>query len=125
MYGSPITRWLLATVGIVAGLVLILGDGHKWRSTPSLHWLGSGPVPLQAWGCLLVIYGVMLLFEPTRPIGYAVGCFLFALFTVSLIVTLDVGSDAPKNVIGVAAMLDVTVFHAFSIRTAWVNRLLG
>lgn len=120
LYRSPWTRWILALSGLIAGLLLTFGDGQKWRATPSLHWLAEAGIPLQVWGVLLIIYAALLAFTDTRPIGYALGCFLFAVFTFSLIATMSTG---PKNIITVAAMVDTVVFHAFSIRTAWMNRL--
>lgn len=123
LYRSPLTRWVLAAVGILAGLVLTFGDPVKWRSAPSLHWLAQAQLPLEVWGVALIAYGLLLLPETTRPLGYAIGCFLFAMFTVSLFATLDLSSNTPKNVVTIAAMVDVTVFHAFSIRTAWATKL--
>lgn len=121
LYRSPVTRWLLTLTGMVAGLLLTFGPGDKWRSTPSLHWLGQAPIPLQTWGVLMMLYALLLLPESTRPAGYALGCFLFALLTVSLIAT--VGEPGPKSIAAIAATVDCTVFHAYSIRTAWAVKL--
>lgn len=121
IYRSPFTRWFLAAVGIVAGSVFAFGDEAKWRSTPSFDWLSRLPVPLQFWGAAFIVYGLLLLVERTRPIGFALGAFLFALFAVSLLATLK--DEGPKNVFVIAGLLDVTVFHVFSIRTAWAQKL--
>ena len=123
LYRSPITRWVLITTGLLAGLLLMFGDQQKWRSTPSLHWLAQAGIPLQWWGAATVVYAALIAFTDTRPGGYALGCFLYAMFTIALFVTLDLNSDTPKNVLGLAAMVDTTVFHALSIRTAWAYRL--
>lgn len=123
LYRSPLIRWLLSLAGLCAGLVLIFGDGEKWRSAPSLHWLAQAPIPLQAWGAALVLYALLLLFAETRPLGYALGAVVYALFTLSLIATLDLGSASPKNAPVLAGMVDVVAFHVFSIRTAWAQRL--
>lgn len=116
LYRSPLTRWFLAAVGIIAGLVLTFGPAKKWHSAPSMHWLAQAPIPLQAWGVAVIVYGVLLLIPQSRPVAYAVGMVLFAVFTISLVATVE--TTGPKSVMGIAAMLDVTAFHAFAIRTA-------
>lgn len=123
LYRSPLTRWVLIVTGLTAGLLLMFGSEQKWRSAPSLHWLAQAGIPLQWWGGAVVLYALLLVHADARPLGYAIGCFLYAMFTIALFVTLDIGGDAPKNVIGIAAMIDTTVFHALSIRTAWAYRL--
>lgn len=122
LYRSPLTRWILATTAVIAGCVLTLGGGAKWRSTPSLHWLAQAPIPLQAWGVAMVVYAVLLVAsDNTRPVGYALGAALFAIFAISLLATLTDGG--PKNIVTIAAMIDTVVFHIYSIRTAWAVKL--
>lgn len=121
LYRSPWTRYLLAAAGTLAGALLTFGDGVRWRSTPSLHWLARFPLPLQAWGVAFLAYALLLLLPWTRAAGFAVGAFLFAVFTVSLIATVSDG--APKNVVAIVALIDVVVFHLYSIRTATLIRL--
>lgn len=121
LYRSPVTRWFLVVVGVVTGALLAFGDGQRWRSTTSLKWLAQAPVPLQVWGALFIVYGLLLLFERTRWIGYAIGAGLFAIFTVSLLATIHPTAPNPKNIVVVAAMLDVTVFHGYSIRTSMLH----
>lgn len=123
LYRSPWTRWLLATTGLIAGLLLTFGSGARWRSTPSLHWLAQVPLPLQVWGVAFLVYAVLLLLPQTRAAGFAVGAFLYSVFTVSLIATVNDG--APKNIVSIAALIDAVVFHLYSIRTAEVLRLAG
>jgi len=123
LYRSPITRWVLITTGLLAGLLLMFGDAEKWRSAPSLHWIAQAGIPLQWWGAATITYALLLISSETRPGGYALGCFLYAMFTIALFATLDLDGSAPKNVLGIAAMVDTTVFHALSIRTAWAYRL--
>lgn len=122
LYRSPLTRWVLALTGLVAGLILVFGDPSKWRSTPSIHWLSQAPIPLQAWGVAFIVYAVLLVASAdTRPVGYAVGAGLFAIFTISLLATLSDGG--PKNIITIAAMTDTVIFHIYSIRTAMAVKL--
>lgn len=121
LYRSPITRLLLALTGIAAGVIFAFGDGHRWRSTPSLKWLGQAPIPLQWWGIAAIIYGLLLIPAKTRPAGYALGAGIFAVITVSLLATINDG--APKNVWAIVGLLDVVVFHIYSIRTAWALRM--
>jgi hypothetical protein len=118
LYRSPATRWILALGGIIAGLTLVFGSAVKWRSAPSLSWLGHAPLPLQFWGFAFVIYGLLLLPAKARAWGFALGFVLFGVFTVSLFATLDLGSDEPKNAIALLGMVDVTAFHAYSIKNA-------
>lgn len=125
LYRSPLTRYFLAAVGLVTGAVFAFGDAQKWRSTPSLHWLAQAPFPLRWWGIAFIVYAVLLLVERTRAAGYAAGMVLFAVFTVSMLATLNLGSTAPRNIVSIAAMVDVVAFHAFSIRTAWNARVLS
>lgn len=121
LYRSPITRWFLALTGITGGVLFTFGDSHRWRSTPSLHWLAHAPIPLQWWGIAAIVYGLLLLVPKTRPAGFALGAVIFAVITVSLLATIDDG--APKNVWAIVGLLDVVVFHIYSIRTAWALRL--
>lgn len=121
LYRSPWTRWILTITGILAGALFTVGDDAKWRSTPSFAWLRHVPIPLQVWGLAFIVYGLMLIFERTRPAGFAVGAFLYAVFAVSLLAT--VGGDGPKNVFAIVALLDMVPFHLFSIRTAEAIRL--
>jgi glucose uptake protein GlcU len=121
LYRSPFTRLVLAGVGLLVGVVFTFGSAAKWRSTPSLHWLEQAPVPLQAWGVLFIVYALLLPAVRTRPFGYALGAFLFAVFTLSLLATLD-GPD-PKNIVTLGAMADTVVFHVYSIRTAEYQKL--
>lgn len=124
LYRSPLTRWFLATVGVVTGWTLTLGDREKWRDTPSLHWLAQTPVPfthatipLQFWGFSFFVYALLLLLPRSRPAGFTVGAILYAVFTVSLLATLF--APGPKNFVPVGAMLIVIAFHLYSIRTAY------
>lgn len=121
LYRSPITRWFLAATGVVAGSLLTFGGPVRWRSTPSLHWLSRFPLPLQAWGVAFLAYALLLLLPQARAAGFATGAFLYAVFTVSLVATINDG--APKNIVAIVALLDVVVFHLYSIRTAEAIRL--
>lgn len=121
MYRSPATRVFLAATGLLIGVLFVFGDGAKWRSTPSLRWLAHFPLPLETWGIGFFAYAVLLLVPVTRPGGYAVGAFLFSVFAASLLATLDDGQ--PKNIVAIVALLDVIVFHLYSIRTAEAIRL--
>lgn len=121
LYRSPLTRVFLSASGLVIGVLLAFGDTYKWRSTPSLHWLAQFPLPLPVWGLGFFAYSVLLLMPWTRAGGYALGAFLFSVFAVSLLATL--GDGQPKNVVAIAALLDVVVFHLYSIRTAEITRL--
>jgi hypothetical protein len=121
LYRSPFMRGFLTAMGLIVGVILAFGDGGKWRSTPSLRWLEQVPVPLQTWGLLFIAYGLLLLDYRSRPFGYALGAFLFAVFTLSLLATLA-GND-PKNIVTVGAMADTVVFHVYSIRTAEYQKL--
>lgn len=123
LYRSPWTRRFLAATGALAGVILMFGDADRWRSTPSLHWLSRFPVPLQVWGAAFLLYAVLLLLPQTRAGGFAVGAFLYAVFTVSLLATVNDGQ--PKNVVALVALGDVVVFHLYSIRTAEAIRLAG
>lgn len=121
IYRSPWTRLILAAIGGTVGALLTFGGERQWRHTPSLHWLAGWLIPLQAWGVAFIVYGLMLLVERTRPAAYAAGAGLFAIFAVSLIATVNDG--APKNIVTIGALVDVIVFHVYSIRTAWALRL--
>lgn len=123
IYRSPLTRYVLAVIGLVTGVIFAFGDGHKWRSTPSLHWLAQAPIPLQAWGVALIVYAVLLVSPRTRPVGYALGAFVYLVFTVSLLATLHPSSPDPKNIVTVGAMIDVIVLHLFLIRVSEAIRL--
>lgn len=120
LYRSPLVRWFFAIIAVLAGSLLTFGDEAKWRSTPSLHWLAQAPIPLEAWGVAVITYGLLLLPEKTRPAGYFVGGLLWLIFTVSLLATVN--TTGPKSALAIAAFLDVTVFHFFSIRIAWATR---
>lgn len=121
LYRSPWTRRVLAATGALAGVILLFGDATRWRSTPSLHWLARFPVPLQVWGVAFLVYALLLLLPQARAGGFAVGAFLYAVFTVSLVSTVNDGQ--PKNIVALVALLDVVVFHLYSIRTAEAIRL--
>lgn len=122
LYRSPWTRVALIVVALLAGWLLTFGNGAKWRSTPSLHWLAQAPIPLQAWGAALMLYALLLLPIRTRPVGFAVGAVLYALFAISLLFTLN--TAGPKNIVAIGGLVDCVVFHVFSIRTAWMQRLV-
>jgi len=121
LYRSPWTRGLFAAMGLLAGLLLIFGDPAKWRGTPSMTWLAQLPIPLQAWGVGFILYAALLLPLQTRPTAYALGAFLYAVFGVSLLVT--VGDGGPKNIVAIVALVDTIVFHIYAIRTAEAIRL--
>lgn len=121
LYRSPLARWFLSLTGLIAGVILALGDGRKWRATPSLHWIAQAPIPLQTWGLAFIAYAVLLLHTRTRPIGYAVGAALYSVFMLSLLATLP--GPAPKNIITIGAIADTVVFHVYSIRTAEFQKL--
>jgi hypothetical protein len=116
LYRSPLTRWVLAATGLAAGVLFTFGSEAKWRSTPSFAWLRHVPIPLQVWGLAFIVYALLLVFEQTRPAGFAVGAFLYAVFAVSLLAT--VGGNNPKNVFAIIALIDMVPFHILSIRTA-------
>lgn len=122
LFRSPLTRYVLAAAGLFAGVMLAFGP-DRWRSTPALEWLSQAPIPLRAWGFAFMAYALMLLWQQTRPAGYATGAVLWAIFTFSLFATIP--EDGPKSALAIAAFIDVTVFHAFSVRTAWAQKLLG
>jgi hypothetical protein len=67
-----------------------------------------------------MIYAVLLVVRrgPVRSIGFALGAILFAVFTISLFVTLHLHSPDPRNIVAIGATVDVVVFHVYSIRTA-------
>lgn len=120
LFSSPVTRWIVAIAAVTAGAFLAFGDGVKWRSSPSLQWLAQAPIPLQVWGIAVILYGVLLLPTHTRPVAYAAGAVLWAMFTISVLATIN--SGGPKSALGIAAFIDVTAFHLFAIRTAWATR---
>lgn len=120
LYRSPLTRLILVAAGLFAGLMLTVG-GDRWRSTPSLHWLAQARIPLRIWGLVIIVYAVLLVWQRTRPGGYALGAVLCAVFTISLWAT--VADGGPANAVVLAGMIDVTAFHAFSVRTAWAQKL--
>jgi hypothetical protein len=117
VYRSPVLRWFLALMALATGVIFTFGDGAKWRSTPSLHWLAASRIPLQLWGVLTIAYGLMLLTSRLRSAGFALGAGIYALFTISLLATVFDGQ--PKNVYAVSAMALVVAFHLYSIRTAF------
>jgi predicted branched-subunit amino acid permease len=120
LYRSPWTRWFLAGGGIVAGVIFALGDGYKWRSAPSFRWLAGAPIPLQTWGVLFIVYGILLLHVRTRPVAYALGAVLSAVFLVSLVATL--WTPGPKNIFAVFGLFACVVFHVYSIGIAMMIR---
>lgn len=120
LYRSPLTRWVLILGGLFAGLTLAFGP-DRWRDTTSLTWLAQAHVPLRVWGIAVIVYALLLAFDSTRPLGYAVGAVLWAVFTLSIIATIP--QSGPKSSVAIAAFIDVTAFHAFSIRTAWAQKL--
>jgi hypothetical protein len=120
LYRSPWTRWFLAGSGIATGVIFALGDGHKWRSTPSLEWLEHAPIPLQLWGLAFIVYGLLLIPTRTRPVAYAIGAVLSAVFLVSLVATL--WTPGGKNFIAVWALFASVVFHIYSISIALTIR---
>lgn len=122
MYRSPLTRWVLILAAVFAGAMLASGP-DRWRQTTSLNWLAHAPIPLQLWGLLVVLYAVLLISDRTRPAGYTIGAVLWAVFTISLVATVP--EAGPKSAVAIAAFIDVTAFHIFSIRTAWDQKLEG
>jgi hypothetical protein len=116
IYRSPVTRWVLTVTGAWAGLVLIFGDPHKWQATPSLMWLKHSHIPFAVWGGLLVLYALLLLTARTRPVGFTLGAALFAVFAVSTLATLE--TAGPKSAVGLAALVDVIVFHGYAVKTS-------
>lgn len=116
MYRSPVTRWTLTLVGAATGLVMIFGDHEKWRTAPSLKWIGHVPVDLSFWGVLFIIYALLLIPRRTRPVGFAAGAVLFAVFAVSLLATLN--TEGPKNAVVIGAVIDLSVFHMYGFKTA-------
>lgn len=123
LYRSPITRWFLAAVGLVVGYLIAFGDPYKWRSTPSFRWLEQAPIPMQVWGAAFLAYALLLVVsERTRPVAFALGAFLYCLFVLSLLFTIS--GPTPKNIVAVGGLADCVVFHAYSIKTAWMLRLL-
>lgn len=115
LFLSRLPRGLLSLVAFIGGLVLTFGDGAKWRSTPSLKWLGNAVpfVPLQVYGIILAVAGVMLATVRTRPIGYALNAIIFALGTVSLIATIH--QSGPKAILFVVATMQVTLFSILAL----------
>jgi hypothetical protein len=123
LFRSRKTRFALATVGIICGLVFALGDPARWQSTPSLRFLHQIPwVPLDTWGWLAVAYGLLLLFPATKTGGYAVGAFLISVLLVSLILTLD--TAGPKNIFAVLFGFDALIYHYQAIRFSTADRML-
>jgi hypothetical protein len=120
LFRSPLTRWTLILSGVFAGVLLAVGP-DRFRETPSLTWLAQAHIPLRLWGVALVVYALLLAFDSTRPLGYAAGAVLWAVFTLSIIATIP--QSGPKSSVGIAAFIDVTAFHVFSIRTAWAQKL--
>jgi hypothetical protein len=116
LYRSPATRWVLTIVGLCIGWVLIFGDHAKWRTAPSLKWIGHAPVSLPVWGVLFVVYAVGLAFRCTRPAAFALGAVLVAVFAVSLIATI--GSEGPKNIVAIGGLVDLAAFHMYAVKTA-------
>lgn len=122
LYRSPFTRFVLVGAGLFAGVMLTFGSG-RWRSTPSLLWLAdSTPMPLRGWGALVIVYALLLILTTSRPVAYTLGTILCAVFTISIWAT--VADGGPANSFVLAAMIDATAFHAFSIRTSWAQKLL-
>ena len=121
IYRSPVTRWTLALFGFVAGALLAFGDKARFQSAPSLRELDKVPyVSLSAWGVAFMVYALLLLPNRTRPLGYLAGGVLFGVFALSLIVS---SKDVTfVNTVIIAAVLDVIVFHFYSVRTAWSIR---
>lgn len=115
LYRSPLTRWLLTLVAVWAGLMLAFG-GAKWQTTPSLLWLTQTDIPLLVWGLAIVAYGLLLIPVRTRYLGFALGGVLYGVFTVALIATIA-GAD-PRNSVAIAGLIDVVIFHFYSVRTA-------
>lgn len=122
IYRSPWTRFILVVVAVIAGWLIAFGDESKWWATPSLHWLAQAPIPRQVWGAALFVYALLLLTTRTRPVGFTVGAVVYALFAISLVFTLN--SGGAKNIVAVGGLIDCVVFHVFSIKTAWMQRLV-
>lgn len=113
---SPATRWILCLVGLITGYMLIFGNHAKWRTSPSLQWIGHVPVSLAFWGVLFVIYAVLLIPRRTRPAGFALGAVLITVFAVSLIATIN--TAGPKNIVVIGGMVDLAAFHMYAVKTA-------
>lgn len=115
LFLSRLPRWLLSLAAFVGGLVLVFGDSAKWRSTPSLKWLGNAVpfVPLQVYGVALAVAGVLLLRVRTRPLGYALNAGLFTLATVSLLVTVH--QSGPKAILFIVACVQVVAFSILAL----------
>lgn len=122
LYRSTITRQILIAGGILAGVLLAFGDRRTWRSTPSLRWLDSGPIPLRVWGLLFIVYAALLALRRTRPAGFALGAILIAVFAVSILAIMHLTSASPKNIVVLVAFVDTIVFHLFAIRTSMALR---
>lgn len=117
LYQSPVTRWVLATTGFIAGAALTFGSAAVWRSTPSLHWLQwRAHIPLRFIGVLFLLYAAGLLFDRCRSKAFTLGAALCALFAISILVASHLTTDQPRNVIVLAFMIDCTAFHAFAVR---------
>ncbi len=122
LFLSRLPRWLLGIISLVGGVILAFGNKDKWRHTPSLHWLAHALpfVPLQAYGILLAVDGLLLLSVRTRPLGYALGAMMFALFSVSLLVTIH--QAGPKAILFVVAALQLVCFNILAISVALDER---
>lgn len=116
IYRSPVLRWTLILTGVLIGLIFLFADPVKWQSAPSLQWLRQSHIPFAAWGAGFLLYSTLLLAKPTRPAGFALGSALFAVFAVSLFATIN--TAGPKSAVGLAAVVDVVVFHAFAVKTS-------
>lgn len=120
-FRSPIIRWILAVIGLTEGVLLAFGDGHRWRSTPSLHELAKAPVPLQWWGLAFILYALMILMPKFRPVGFTIGAGVYAVFTISLFAALSATNPINAVVLGMAVC--TVAFHVLAVRTAWLVRL--
>ena len=117
LYRSRFTRWVLIAVALWIAYILIFGDPDTWRTAPSLVWaVHNVRVPMPAWGCVFIAYAALLVPARTRPVGFAVGAALFAVFGVSLIVT--VGTGGPKSAIAIGGIVDLITFHLYAVKTS-------
>lgn len=75
-------RVVTSLTAILAGAGFCFGPA-SWHSGGSYYFISLLHIPWQAYGFYLIVAGILIVFQKTRPIGYLMGAMLYTFFAIA------------------------------------------